>query len=74
LCPHADVPRRADAPPVVGGTAQGSTLIGVGFDYLDGRPLTSIFYKRRAPIINLFLAEGQHADLEFGAERRDGHA
>jgi anti-sigma factor RsiW len=51
------------APPVVDLTAQGFTLVGGRLDYLDGKPVASIVYKRRLHIINLFVtpAMGQEA-------------
>src|SRR5271155_5719600 len=44
------------APPVVDLTAQGFRLLGGRVDYVDGKAVASVVYKRRKHIINLFVA------------------
>ncbi len=60
------------APPVVDLTAQGFTLIGGRLDYIDGRPVAAIVYKRRAHVINLFVAQGAGAESGATMENLQG--
>jgi anti-sigma factor RsiW len=57
------------APPVADLTAQGFILLGGRLDYIDGKAVAAIVYRRRVHIINLFVAQG--AGLKRSAARHE---
>jgi anti-sigma factor RsiW len=60
------------APPVVDLTAQGFTLLGGRLDYIDGRAVAAIVYRRRNHVLNLFVAPGAGSEREVKTETVQG--
>jgi anti-sigma factor RsiW len=54
--------RLGAAPPVPDLTAQGFSLVGGRIDYVLGKPVAAIVYRRNDQLINLFVAQGAHAE------------
>jgi anti-sigma factor RsiW len=63
------------APPVVELAGQGFPLVGGRLDYLDGRVVPAIVYRRNLHTINLFvLPKGRFASPLGFAARKDGYS
>jgi anti-sigma factor RsiW len=60
------------SPPVVDTTPAGFVLAGGRLDYLDGRPVAAIVYRRRQHVINLFVWPGPGRSAP-ATDMRDGY-
>jgi anti-sigma factor RsiW len=61
------------APPVVDLTPQGFTLIGGRLDYINGRAVAAIVYRRRIHVLNLFVAAGASSERSVRTETVHGY-
>ena len=59
------------APPVVDLTSRGFPLVGGRVDYLGGRVVAALVYRRNAHVINLFIAPAGGGQAATG--RKDGY-
>jgi anti-sigma factor RsiW len=64
--------RLGAAPPVPDLTAQGFSLVGGRIDYVLGKPVAAIVYRRSGHLINLFVAQGAEAERAARVETMQG--
>jgi anti-sigma factor RsiW len=60
------------APPLADLTAQGFTLIGGRLDYLDGKAVAALVYRRRIHVINLFIMQTADGERRTAIETVQG--
>ncbi|HWN99089.1 MAG TPA: zf-HC2 domain-containing protein [Blastocatellia bacterium] len=61
------------SPPVIDLNEQGFALVGGRLDYLDGRTVAALVYKRRQHVINLFIWPTDESDSSIQTKTHQGY-